>query len=744
MKPKTNFSRSVSLFFLFFFTIATLGSAQGRTDEFKYCGAALKAKLTNAKDANVDDAIAISLQALNGANENCKVELYNFLADCYNTKLLPQKELEYLNKGIALASSQQYNELSGTLHLRKFSYFLDQSKSQDAVNNLDSAAMYIKTYASLDSITGYLTRKSTWFRSINKFDSAENYLQKALVAAENQKDTAEAHIILNNLGNYFMTQGKLDEAIKYCLRSLKYKELINEQQSMPATLIIISNCYQQLGQNQTSFDYALKANALSRKIGNNDYLYMSFIMLGKNASRNPKDSTHGLAYIDSAIRIASKINNKSRIASSKSLKADMLFLNDLNPQEAIQLSQEAIAIFKELGLKFNLCNTYFSVGRYHANKKNLNEAVPFLQQSLALAKETGQSTILIKVHQLLSDVFENKGDFKAALFHHQQFFKLQDSLQNGKLKADMAELEKKYTIGKKETEIAMLSKDKLVKDAALKQANTKQSFFLVTSLILAAFMAAGFWAYRKLRNSKNLMDAKNAELDNLNQVKNRLFSIIAHDVKGLSIPFQRAARVLNHHIQKQNFEKTIEVAQQLETNAESLSNLLDNLLQWSLEQMNGYLPKPEMLSLKNEINSIIESYAGHAQFKKIEISQNIPEDLSVETDKGAFHVIFRNLVANAIKYTENGSIQINASKDNKNIICHVKDSGTGIDASVVSKLFGIDSAKIKNGTAGEKGSGLGLVLVKKFVDMNGGTINVNSIAGAGTDFVISFPLRVAV
>ncbi len=288
-----------------------------------------------------------------------------------------------------------------------------------------------------------------------------------------------------------------------------------------------------------------------------------------------------------------------------------------------------------------------------------------------------------------------------------------------------------------------MNSEKELKNADLKQAHTRQTFFIILSLLLIGFLFTGLWAYKKLRINKNALSQKNTELDNLNQIKNRLFSIIAHDVKGLAIPFQRASRILNHHIQKQNFDKTLEVAKQLETNAESLSNLLDNLLQWSLEQMNGYTPKPEMLMLKKEMAQIMETYAGHANYKNTILSESISEDLSVETDKGAFHVIFRNLIANAIKYTENGTVNIHAEKEKENIICTIKDSGNGISANIIEKLFTIESDKIKNGTAGEKGSGLGLVLVKKFLDLNGGTIKVNSVEGEGTNFIISFPYKIA-
>jgi signal transduction histidine kinase len=737
-----------SLFILIFYFSATLlcKQSQAQTNPIikSACGDDFKRMYTDELAKSNDKAIALCLNNINSSTDKCKVEKYRLLSECYGSKLVFDKQIFYLTTALNLALKINYDEEIIRINLSLFEYYLNKNDHEKALTYLNAITPLLNEKSDINNRAGYYSGKAAWFNKMNQQDSNLHYLNQSLQLYEDNKDTLDISITLNNIGNLYVSKANYKEAITYLLKSIQYAELIKDKQYLPGTLLLLGNCYREISQYQTAEKYFNKAKQVCIETNNQVYLYLSYFLLAKNSVahfENDKAADLNLRYADSALILAKLANDEYRMVSSKALRADVLLLKNENVLEAEKDMLAVLQVFSKLGLKAESCYSNYSLGRFYLNTKRYDEAKLFLNKALALSKEIGLSKIAMTVNSMLSKVYEYDGDYKKAFYHHQQFYQLQDSLQGGKLKANLAELEKQYSIEKKETEIANLNKEKLLKEADLKQANTRQKFFLVTSILMTAFIFTGIWAYQKLRKNKNTLDAKNMELDNLNQVKNRLFSIIAHDVKGLAIPFQRASRILNHHIQKQNFEKTVEVAKQLENNAERLSSLLDNLLQWSLEQMNGYTPKPELLSLKKEIGLIIESYEGHAQYKNTSLLQDIPDDLSIETDKGAFHVVFRNLVANAIKYTENGSINISANQNSKTIICHVKDTGTGIQPSIIDKLFNIEADKIKNGTAGEKGSGLGLVLVKKFLEINGGTIKVNSTEGLGTDFVISFPLK---
>ncbi len=718
--------------------------AQKPSGEISVCEAEIETRMKAALQVNADVAIDfLQKKILEIDNDKCKVEILLALAEAYLQKSEYAKDLYYAQKGLELANKIKYNIGSKNSHLILVDYYESKNEQMLANLHLDSAAYYIKLYSTIDEDHLYLAKKAYLLQINFEQDSAKKYLEIAITASDKNKDTATTATLLNNLGNIYTTKGNYSSATDCLLKALHYKEAIKDTAGFSSTLVALSNSFLEMRQFSTANDYLKKAKFFSLLSNQQNDLYYCYFLLAKNAQYLPTDTLQGIAYADSALHLAIVDKNEIKMADAKGMKAVLMFLKNYKVEEAETLALEAIKTFEKLDRIYPICNITFCLGRFYLEAKRYIEAEKYLRYALKIAKQRSISHLTIGLYSLLSKLYEQKGDYKTALLYHQQFYTLQDSLENGKLKSNLAELEKKYNIGKKETEIANLNKEKQLKDADLKQANTRQIFFIIISTLLAGFLFTGLWAYKKLRTNKNVLTQKNTELDNLNQVKNRLFSIIAHDVKGLAIPFQRASRILNHHIQKQNFDKTLEVAKQLETNAESLSNLLDNLLQWSLEQMNGYTPKPEMLMLKNEMAQIMETYAGHANYKNTILSENIPDTLSLETDKGAFHVIFRNLIANAITYTENGTIKINAEKEKGNIICTIKDSGNGMSANIMEKLFTIESDKIKNGTAGEKGSGLGLVLVKKFLDLNGGTIKVNSVVGKGTNFIISFPYKAA-
>ena len=206
------------------------------------------------------------------------------------------------------------------------------------------------------------------------------------------------------------------------------------------------------------------------------------------------------------------------------------------------------------------------------------------------------------------------------------------------------------------------------------------------------------------------------------------------------IPFQRSGRMLKHYIENEDYEKTLVFSQELQKKSEGLSSMLDNLLSWSIDQMNGYKMNPELLYVKQELEGLKLSFDQQARFKNTKISIEGNEEIALTFDKGAFHIIFRNLIGNALKYTENGSIRVVLKRELDALKCSVIDTGIGMSKEQLDHLFSIENKESRVGTNGEKGTGLGLSLVYRFLTMNGGSIQVSSDNRVGTKFDLSFPL----
>ncbi|MGE5481259.1 MAG: ATP-binding protein [Chloroflexota bacterium] len=230
------------------------------------------------------------------------------------------------------------------------------------------------------------------------------------------------------------------------------------------------------------------------------------------------------------------------------------------------------------------------------------------------------------------------------------------------------------------------------------------------------------------------------QLQELNSAKDKFFSIIAHDLKG---PFQSLlgySDVLKDNLDFLEPDETREIVFDLNTTAHSLFKLLENLLQWSRIQRGAieYTPDnvPLYLLVRQNHNLIIQ----RLKEKSITFKEAVSEETYVYADVNMLNTVIRNLLSNAIKFTRaGGEISIYTDSDDKYIFLSVADNGVGIDPKVIPDLFKIDKNTTTEGTANEKGHGLGLVLCKDLTEKNKGELKVSSEPGVGTTFTIALP-----
>jgi len=241
-----------------------------------------------------------------------------------------------------------------------------------------------------------------------------------------------------------------------------------------------------------------------------------------------------------------------------------------------------------------------------------------------------------------------------------------------------------------------------------------------------------------LKNSINKIKKQKKELETLNATKDRFFTIISHDLKN---PFNTilgfADFMRSDDVDSQS--KTM-MANILYQSAESAYNLLNNLLEWSKSQMNRIDFIPEPLNLNLLCNGCIKVCKINAQKKGITITNQIKDDINIYADPNLFNTIMRNLISNAVKFTPlNGSVIIDAKRMDTNIEISITDDGIGMTKNQINNLFRIDKKESRSGTANEKGTGLGLLLCKEFVEKHNGQIWVESEVSKGSTFYFSIP-----
>lgn len=235
----------------------------------------------------------------------------------------------------------------------------------------------------------------------------------------------------------------------------------------------------------------------------------------------------------------------------------------------------------------------------------------------------------------------------------------------------------------------------------------------------------------------------NEELKMLNATKDKLFSIIAHDLKNPLSSFKLAIEYLHRDYYNFTDEEKIELLNEINQSAIAVYELLENLLQWSLSQRNKTPFNPVLFDFKNVIDSTIAQLHLQAKNKKIKLISNLQEPAQVTGDVNLITIVVRNLISNAIKFThEGGSIYVNGiiNSEARHYLVSVKDTGVGIPLDKLSKLFRIDSSSSTKGTHNESGTGLGLLICKEYVEKNNGTIWAESELDIGTTFYFTIPL----
>ncbi len=261
--------------------------------------------------------------------------------------------------------------------------------------------------------------------------------------------------------------------------------------------------------------------------------------------------------------------------------------------------------------------------------------------------------------------------------------------------------------------------------------------FNVLCGLISFTVALQYFKFEQLNNQQAIQQ-KNDELEALNKTKEKLFSIIAHDLRSPIAQIKSTLDLVNRDfISKEEFH---ELSHHFTKQIDQLQDNMNNLLTWSQSQLNGIVTKPQAVSPSLITKEVIELLKQQWQAKEIQI-QFEPFDDLVWMDPDHLKVVMRNLLSNAIKFSKKKhSIVINHSRNNKELTIAVRDTGVGMDQKQLDSLFTAEEIISTHGTDKERGTGLGLKLCKEFLDKNKGEIWAISEKGIGSTFFINIPL----
>ncbi len=362
-----------------------------------------------------------------------------------------------------------------------------------------------------------------------------------------------------------------------------------------------------------------------------------------------------------------------------------------------------------------------------------------MESSEAIAQKTNSWALEIQCFENLASLYEIQGDFKKSLAYYKQFKQFEDSLFSQGMQAKLLQDQLRFETFAKEDQIKQLTRlEELRKEELRKQGMVRNILVVVMALTGILLFTVYRSGQRRIRINKLLIEhqdeikRRSQELEQLNQVKDKFFSIISHDLRS---PINALSAILDMmdsgQIKPEEFSK---LNKELRLQFNHTKTLINNLLDWALLQMDKLKIQPEKINL----NSLAEEnfrLLSSLHMKEIKMVNNIPSGTFCWGDLNIVNLVLRNLVLNSLKFTQNGgSIIADAVEQGSEIVVSVKDTGIGISPEIQRIIFEKTAGYSTRGTANEKGTGLGLILCKEFVEKNGGKIWLESEIGKGSTF----------
>lgn len=630
----------------------------------------------------------------------------------FNEKKQPPLEIALKEANLRLEDAREIQDPAeeatalrnlGLIHLNRLH---DYEKAMDLLtlalaieDSLDLEAQQTLTYVGIARV----------FEVVGDYHKSAEFLELALVLNEDRRDINSLAMILNNLGQVNAARGRIEDAFDNYERVLRYRDDISKRFEAEA-LFNLGHLYTLQNKYAKALETHKKALALTRELGDKYSEALSLNDIG------------------------------------------ILYALMKNEGKSLSNHEVALEIRKSLQDKVGMAESYNNIGWLYFRQAHPDQAIVNGLLALENGRESQAQEQIFKSYDLLSQAYKNLEDYKNALAYKELSLAIHEFIQNEKQERRLLETQNQYVVGKKETEIRKLDALRIDKEKEIAaQKEFKNILFLIVALvvIIALLLLILYLVKRRsnriLESAKNEVQKQNIQLQELNQTKDKFFSIISHDLKGPLNSLTSFSRLLIDHTDSMSKEEIQLLARDLDKSVKNLFTLLENLLEWSRSQTGNIDFTGEVFNLKEILDlnkSLLESQAKN---KKITIAIDGPAACLVKLHKQSINTVVRNLISNAIKFTnEGGNIRLGLKTTAEALSVSVADNGVGMNEEVLNMLFRLDKKHSTKGTANEKGTGLGLILCREFIEKNGGKLRVQSNPGTGSVFTFTFPHTVLV
>jgi len=707
------------LYILIFLLITGIGDAQNVIDS-------LKNELSNTK------------------NTYSQIKLSINIADRYNDINI-DSSLIYLNQSKNLLKENPDTYLKGRYHKVYGQYLNRNNQNDEAILQYKQSVSIFTEADSLSEIPYLFNLTAGCFKDKAEYDSALSYFQISMSLIDSVNNLSLLAANYNNIAIVYNEINRNDEALIYYLTALTIFRKLQRLKAVAITLNNIGLVNIDLENYSKAIGYFKEAIELSIKSDDIYNLCLSYNSLGI-AYKNLQDYENAKHYLMLAVIKSEEAGFIGLIAQS-SHNLGSVYSRMQNYDSAIILDKKSLRICKKLDIIFGEIYNLLDIGEVYLKLEQFDSAKMYFHNALELSITHNSYNIINKIYQSLFRVYELTGNYKKAVEYHNLYDAIRDSLDVVERTNKLNELQTKYETEHKELENQQLKNQNKINELIILRQRIGViaiSFIIVLSLIILVLLIITRVKRRKqhiILQEKNIqIEEKSIELIKTNETKDKLFSIIAHDLRSPFTSLLGFSSLLNEEVKSGDYNNVNYYSQQLLSISNSAYELVDNLLNWSRSQQEMIVAKFKSIPLIDLVNNTVTVLMPKAEQKQISIKVNVNSDIRVFCDSNMLMLILRNLISNAIKFTnKGGNIEIGCVEKPDHYIIFVKDDGIGINSDTTDSMFKNTIGFTTTGTESEQGSGLGLLLIKDFVNKLNGEIWVESTPEKGSTFSFSIP-----
>lgn len=595
----------------------------------------------------------------------------------------------------------------------------------------------------------------------SKMDSALFYFSKGYLAAKKSNYKTGIARSLASTGFVYDKIDKETQAIENYEEALQIYKSINHKKGINQCLINIGGIYYDLTEYKLAKSYFQQSYESNKAIGNDAGTGSALFSLG-GASKRLGEPDKAYDYYKQSLEIREKIGDLNGIALSR---WGLGTIDNERGHYKKALKNLEIALKYDIDLK----NTYhesavlLSIAVSYLGLKDFKKAFQYVDRAYENGKIIDSKNVRLEALKVYIQISEKRKDFKNAFKYQEHYMALLDSAETEKVTKHVMTTD--YNRVRNENE-GLLKDNQVIVDKNQEYLKTiaaisTLSFLLVVLLVLifkrykekkevnklliaqkeeiAQINSELEVLNEEVTNQMELTASQNLELEQLNRVKNKFFSIVSHDLRNPLANLKMLFKLYRDGHLTEN--ELSDLLSKLEETIFTTAAFLDNLLEWSKSQLDGIVVKPAYFKVNEIVTENIQMIDSQIRMKGILVKNNVPETLQAYADSNMINVVVRNLISNGIKFCKSGdTISIDAHEKESKIILTIKDCGPGMSDEILKNLFNLQHS-VSLGTSGEKGHQIGLILCKDMIEQNKGTISVESKIGAGTTFIVTIPSK---